>query len=65
MVYRSKIKKNYLKFQKTGGGSRKTLDVGQFKGIQESDSFCGCCTMFSSKKFKKIKKLDEDFFFWT
>ncbi len=58
-----KLKKNYLKFQKTGGGSRKTLDVGQFKGIQESDSFCGCCTMFSSKKFKKIKKLDEDFFF--
>ena len=58
-----KLKKNYLKFHKTGGGVRKTVDKGQFKGAVETDSFCGCCTMFDTKIFKKIKKLDEDFFF--
>lgn len=58
-----KIKKNYLKFQKTGEGVRKIMDIGQFKGIIDTDSFCGCCTMFKTKIFKKIKKLDEDFFF--
>lgn len=58
-----KIKKNYLKLQKTGGGVRKTKDIGQFKGIIDTDSFCGCCTMFKTKTFKKIQKLDEDFFF--
>ena len=58
-----RILKNYFKFQKTGGVNRKIEDKGQFKGFIETDSFCGCCTMFSSKIFKKIKKLDDDFFF--
>ena len=64
--------KNYFRFQRTGkGGDRRTLDIGQFKGLIKTDSICGCCVMFRSKILKKTNKmypprktiLDEDFFF--
>ena len=62
MVGRIKTKKKLFKISQNRGGVRKTVDKGQFKGAVETDSFCGCCTMFDTKIFKKIKKLDEDFF---
>ena len=66
------LTKNYFRFQRTGkGGDRRTLDIGQFKGLIKTDSICGCCVMFRSKILKKTNKiypprktiLDEDFFF--
>ena len=67
-----KFSKNYFRFHRTGkSGNRRVLDTGQFKGIIESDSICGCCVMFRASSLKKAiklypqrkKVLDEDFFF--
>ena len=56
--------KNYFRFQKTGkGASRKVEDIGQFKGIHESEGICGCCVMLKSSVLKQTGTLDEDFFF--
>lgn len=64
--------KNYFRFHKTGkGNNRRVLDKGQFKGIINSDSICGCCVMFKTKAVKSALKnypsrtnvLDEEFFF--
>jgi len=64
--------KNYFTFHQTGKNqNRRVLDKGQFTGISNSDSVCGCCVMYRSKSLKQCLKIDpprknvfdEDFFF--
>lgn len=57
------LDKNYIRFQRTGKGSRRKLDNGEFKGIKTSDGICGCCVMLKSSVIEKTGLLNEDFFF--
>lgn len=67
-----KFTRNYFRFHRTGTNkNRRVLDKGQFKGISQSDSVCGCCVMYRTKSLIKAIKIfpkrkvifDEEFFF--